>query len=166
MASGIFVILNVDNIDKSLEFYRGLGLKAKIESQEMGAMGTMRWVTVASGAEHTMMLFNRNFEGADPEDVAWASGNVGKGVLINVGVANAAKAHEAAKKLGAEVEDLTPNPWGGQSFNVADPDGYYLNLSDRFPPAPRSARKGAKAAKKGAAKSAKKGRRAPVRRRR
>lgn len=160
MASGIFTILNVANLDRSIAFYKGLGLKTRIDSAPMGEL-TMRWLTVTSGPEHALMLFEREFPGADPEDVAWASGDVGKGVLVNIGVPNAQKTHAAAKAAGGKPEDLMPNPWGGHSFNVADPDGYYLNLSDRFPPADRpskkSARKaGRKSAKKGARKSAKK----------
>jgi hypothetical protein len=111
---------------------------------------TMKWVTIGSGPEHVMMLFLRDFPGADPEDVRWASGDVGKGVLVNLGVPNAQKVHAKAKAAGLKVDDLEPNPWGGHSFNVADPDGYYLSLSDRFWDAGGSKRKPGKKASKSA----------------
>jgi hypothetical protein len=104
------------------------------------------------------MLFPRDFAGADPEDVAWASGEVGKGVLLNVGVPNAAKTHALAKKAGlAGDAELMPNPWGGQAFMIADPDGYYLMVTDRFPDDGAARRRGgAKPARKGAKASARK----------
>lgn len=153
MANGILNILNVADLQRTFAFYKGLGLRTSKASMDMG--GTpMSWVNVTSGPQHAMMFFERDFEGADPEDVKWASGEVGKGVLVNVGVPNAKKTHAAAKALGAKPTDLTPNPWGGQSFQVADPDGYYLMLTDKFPAAPRRAKKAAKKSAKAAKKSA------------
>ena len=159
MANRIFNILNVSDLDKSFAFYKGLGLKTTEESMPMSPEFSMRFATVSAGKEHSMMLFARDFPGADPADVAWASGDVGKGILVNVGVPNAAKTHAAAKASGAKPGGLQPNPWGGQAFTVADPDGYFLMITDKFPaPAPKRAKKSAarKAAKKPAKKGAKK----------
>lgn len=160
MAHGVYPLLNVADLDRSLAFYKGLGLRASMTSMPMGET-TMRWVTVTAGEDHALRIFQRDFEGADPEDVAWASGEVGKGVLLNIGVPNARRAYEKAKALGvAKGVALEPNPWGGSAFMLADPDGYYLMITDRFPdaeprrPAKRAAtkRKPAKAAKKSAKK--------------
>lgn len=166
MANGIFNILNVADLERSHAFYKGLGFKTKAQSMSMGGDGgEMRWVDVKSGDAHSMTLMPREFEGADPEDVAWASGEVGKGVLLNVGVANAARVHEKAIAMGAKPEALEENPWGGRAFMVADPDGYYLMVTDRFwqalsPKAADRAAKGGRAKKaagrKGAKKSVKK----------
>lgn len=158
MANGIYNILNVENVDKSREFYKALGFKTAIEEMPMGPDTMMRWATVHAGKDHSMMIMARNFPGADPEDVAWASGEVGKGILVNVGVPNATKTFENAKRLGVtRGVQLESNPWGGKGFMIADPDGYYLMITDKFPgPAPK--------AKKSAAKTAKKAKGKPKRR--
>lgn len=177
MARGTFPTLNVTDLDRSLAFYKSLGLRARAETMRMPDF-SMRYVSIPTGPESGIMLFARDFEGADPEDVAWASGDVGKGILLSVGVPNARKVYDNAKAAGARLEsDLEPNPWGGHGFMLADPDGYYLMITDRFPPSgstKKAARKAparkaaapckktskkAAPARKGAGKSAKKTRR-------
>lgn len=156
MAHGVYVVLNVSDLDRSHAFYKGLGLPVRVESMPMGPDFTMRWVVVEAGRDHAFRLFLRDFPGADPEDVAWASGEVGKGVLLNVGVPDARKTFAAANASGAPIEyPLEENPWGGHAFMVRDPDGYVVMLTDSFPP-----EKGAKAAKRAATKKATKSARA------
>ncbi|HVL48581.1 MAG TPA: VOC family protein [Candidatus Thermoplasmatota archaeon] len=160
MASGITPVLNVSSVEKSAEFYRGLGLKIKRES-----MGGMSWSTVRSG-DAALLLFPKDAipEGAPADTAAWLSGELGKGVLISIGVANAKRAWEKAQAMRANVDQpIEANPWGGQSFMLTDPDGYAIQVSDRWPegPATRKApRKAPKARGKAPKRGAKKTRKA------
>ncbi len=154
MAKGVFPLVNVSNLDKSLEFYGGLGLKTRRETE-----GPMAWGTVLSG-DGAMLVVPKDIEPQmeQPADTrAWLTGELGKGVLIQFGVANAEKAWAKAQELRATVDAaLQEQPWGGMGFRVVDPDGYVIAVSDKFPVAPR--RKPArKAAAKPAGKAAKKG---------
>ena len=156
MAHGVYPILNVADLDRSRAFYKGLGLKVAEDAMPMGPDFTMRWITVTAGDDHAFRLFPREFPGADPEDVAWASGDVGKGVLVNVGVPNAARTHAKAEESGADPAPLEPNPWGGHAFMLRDPDGYYLMVTDKWPTPPKPRKRTGAAAKRGARKGAKK----------
>jgi predicted enzyme related to lactoylglutathione lyase len=155
MASGAFPLLNVSDLDRAAKFYGALGLKAKIDSVEMDGV-TMRWAIVEAGGAPALMLTPRDFPGADPEDVKWASGDVGKGVLVNLGVPSAKRTHAKAQAAGATPSDLMANPWGGHSFQVAEPDGYYVGITDRLPVATSAGRGAKKAAKKAGRKPTKK----------
>lgn len=152
MAKGLWVILNVENVDKSLEFYKTLGLKAKRESQ-----GEMAWGTVYAAPDAGLVLWNKNVMGPDqPADTrAWLSGELGKGVLVTVGVPNAERVWAKAQAARVTVDQpLRAQEWGGKEFTVVDPDGYVLNVTDRFPgPASKPARKARKAVKKVVAKA-------------
>ncbi|HWG90062.1 MAG TPA: VOC family protein [Candidatus Thermoplasmatota archaeon] len=157
MASGIHPLLNVSDIDRTIAFYKGLGLRTKKDS-----MGQMTWAMVESG-EGRMLFFPKDGNpDLSAEDREWLAGPIGRGVLINIGVPKAARAFEKAQALGATIDyPLSDNPWGGQGFTLVDPDGYVVHLSDRFPgnsfrreaPATRAAAKKAPA-KKAAVKKA------------
>lgn len=148
MASGISTMLNVSNLEKSVEFYKGLGLKAKVNR-----MGDMTWGEVWSGTQ-SLGLADKNVGPAagDP----WLAGELGKGVLLNVFVPNATKTYEKAKAMRAPVEsELDAQPWGGKGFMINDPDGYVLMFSDKDwnMAAPKKAKTAArKPARKSAAK--------------
>lgn len=153
MAKGLWVVLNVDNVDKSLEFYRSLGLKTASESQ-----GPMSWGTVTATPDCGLVLWNKNTLGPDqPADTrAWLTGELGKGVLLTLGVPNAEKLWAKAQAVRATVDQpLREQEWGGREFTVVDPDGYVVNISDRFPgpPPKKAARKAKTAAKRPAAKA-------------
>ncbi|HEX2022284.1 MAG TPA: VOC family protein [Candidatus Thermoplasmatota archaeon] len=165
MAKGLWVVLNVDNVEKSVEFYKRLGLKAGTAS-----MGPMTWGYVnTTSPDAGLVLWNKNATPPDPQPAdtrAWLSGELGKGVVLTLGVPNAQKTWEKAQAAGAAVDQpLEGQPWGGQSFTLVDPDGYVVSFQDKFPgggapsrkPAGRKARKVAPKARRAVTK--KKGRR-------
>jgi uncharacterized glyoxalase superfamily protein PhnB len=169
MAKGLWPVLNVDNVEKSVEFYNGIGVKAKVEAMEMPGMPSTTYGSIELTNDAGIILWNKhNVPPDQPEDTkAWVSGDLGKGVLLTIGVPNAQKAWASAQKIRAEVDTpLEPQPWGGHGFNVVDPDGYVVNVTDKFPGAPpkkatarRAPATKAKGAKgKGKAKPKRKGR--------
>lgn len=146
MAKGLWVILNVDNVDKSLEFYKAVGLKAAREEAGPLAYGAV-YATPDSG----LVLWNKNAVAPDqPADTrAWLSGELGKGVLVAVGVPNAERLWQKVQAARLTVETpLRAQDWGGKEFTVVDPDGYVVNVTDKFPGGPAPAKKAKRAVKK------------------
>lgn len=132
MAKGLWVILNVDNVDKSVEFYKSLGLKAGTEAE-----AGLSWGYVNSTSEESgFVLWNKNnvAPGQAADTRAWLSGELGKGVLISLGVANAKKLWEKAQSARITIDQpLREQEWGGSEFTFVDPDGYVVNVTDKFP---------------------------------
>lgn len=169
MAKGLWVLLNVDNVDKSIEFYKAIGLKAKSESQ-----GAWSWGTVETASPDTgIVLMNKNdiAPGQAADTRAWLSGELGKGVLLTIGVPNVDKAWAKAQAARATVEQpLREQEWGGKEFSLLDPDGYVLNFTDRWPgqetKPKKAAKKVAKKAKAVAARATKANKRTVTKKRR
>lgn len=167
MAKGLWPVINVDNVQKSVEFYKGLGLDAEIERMDMPGMPPADMGSVATGDSGLVIWSKHAVPPGQAEDTrAWVSGELGKGVLFTVGVPNAKKLWDNAQAMRAEVDQpLEAQPWGGHAFTVVDPDGYVVSFTDKFPGPPPKPRKRAKAkatgksAKKGAKKAASKAKR-------
>lgn len=145
MAKGLWVVLNVDNVEKSAEFYKSLGFKARIETIDMPGMPAASMGSIDCGGSG-LVLWNKNVvpENQPADTKAWVSGELGKGVLFSVGVPNAEKVWAKAQNVRAEVEQpLAKQPWGGQEFTIIDLDGYVINVTDKFPGAspPKKAKK-------------------------
>lgn len=148
MAKGLWPVINVDNVEKSVEFYKALGLKASAETMEMPGVGKATMGTIEVG-DSGIVVWNKNIVPPDqPADTrAWVSGDLGKGVMFSIGVPNAQKLWANAQKIRAEVDQpLEAQPFGGHSFSVIDLDGYVFNVTDKFPgPPPKKATKKVKA---------------------
>lgn len=148
MANGLWPVINVSNVDKSVEFYKSLGLRTRMEH-----MGPMRWANVDVGDSGLMIWPKDDVAPDQPADTrAWLSGELGKGVLFILGVPNADKTWQKAQAARANVDTpIKEQDWGGKAFNLIDPDGYVICFMDKFPNAP-----GRKAAKPKPRTSAKK----------
>lgn len=132
MAKGLWPVLNVANIDKTTEFYKALGLRAK--SEEMPGVGTFASIELAPNTGIVFWPKDNIAPGQAADTRAWLSGELGKGVLFSIGVANATKTWEKVKALRFDVDQpLRAQEWGGNEFTVVDPDGYVINVTDRFP---------------------------------
>ena len=144
MAKGLWVVLNVDNVDKSVEFYKTLGLKAGTETQ-----GDMTWGYVNASDDAGFVLWNKHVIGPNQDAAevrAWVSGELGKGVLLNLGVPNAQKLWDRVQGKVTIDQPIYEEPWGGKTFMVLDPDGFVISVSDKFPGAstPRKAKRAVK----------------------
>ena len=158
MAKGLWPVINVSNVEKSVEFYKALGLKAVVDTMAMGeGMPAMTFGTLDFGESGIIIWDKHNMPPDQPEDTkAWVSGDLGKGVLFTIGVANAQKSWANAQKIRAEIDTpIEAQPWGGHGFNVVDPDGYVVNITDKFPGPPTPRKKAAKKAKAPARKAKK-----------
>jgi uncharacterized glyoxalase superfamily protein PhnB len=144
LAKGLWVLLNVDNVDKSLEFYKGIGFRTRRESHEEWSWGTVHTSSEDTGI--VLMSKHTIAPGQAADTAAWLSGELGKGVLVSLGVSNVDKVWAKAQAFGATVEQpLREQEWGGKEFTLLDPDGYVVNVTDRWPGAePKRAKKAAK----------------------
>lgn len=136
MANGVWVILNVDNVDKSVEFYRSLGFKTSVDSVDnIPGVASAPMGSVETGGSGLVLWDKHVVPTNQPENTrAWVSGELGKGVLIAIGVPNAERIWKNAQKVRAEVEQpLTKQPYGGNEFTIIDLDGYVINVTDKFP---------------------------------
>jgi len=161
MAKCLWPVINVDNVEKSVEFYKAIGLKTRVEKMDIPGMPPAMMGSIASG-DSGIVIWNKHIVPPDqPADTrAWVAGDLGKGVLFTIGVPNAQKLWTNAQKIRAEIDQpFEAQPWGGNGFTFVDPDGYVVNVSDKLPgPAPkkgaakRSSKPKAKATKKVATK--------------
>lgn len=138
MAKGLWPVLNVSDLDKSLEFYKGLGLRTSRETVD-----GMGWASVELG-ESGLVLWPKSQLAADqPADTReWLSGELGKGVLFMLGVPNARRVWEKARTMRVDVDvPLREAESGGWEFTVLDPDGFVIGITDRFPEATKSAKR-------------------------
>lgn len=130
MAKGLWPVINVSSVEKSTEFYKGLGLRARIDDMDGLPVGTVDL------GESGLIIWGKDNVAPDQaaDTRAWLSGELGKGVLFTVGVPNARKTWEKAQAMRVRVDTpLEAQPWGGFGFNIVDLDGYVLNFSDKFP---------------------------------
>lgn len=139
MAKGVWTILNVDNVDKSVEFYKALGLRTKVEPMELPGLPPASMGSIDLGGSG-VLFWNKNIVPPDqPANTrAWVSGELGKGVMVVLGVPNAQKLWTNVQRLGVTIElPLREQPWGGREFTFVDNDGYVVNVTDKFPDAPK-----------------------------
>ena len=150
MANGLWVVLNVDNVDKSVEFYKLLGFKAGVEKQN-----DMTWGYVNASDDAGFIIWNKHSIGPNQDQAdmrAWLSGEMGKGVVLSLGVPNAQKVWQKVQGKVTVDEPIYDEPWGGKTFMVVDPDGYVVSVSDKFPGA-STAKKAKRAVKRTVAKA-------------
>ncbi len=126
MPSTVSVFLNVNNIDKSLEFYERLGFKVDNRYKDE-ATGATKFADLSlDGAELGLGSIQANDEA---EFRAWVSTPLGAGVIVTFNVPNVDAVFATAKKSGATIETpLTDRPYG-RVFGVNDPDGYTVMFS-------------------------------------
>ena len=156
MAKGLWPVINVDNVEKSVEFYKTIGLKATVEDADMPGAEGMTFGAINTGNESGVIIWNKHNVPPDQanDTKAWVSGDLGKGIMLTIGVPNAQKCWTNAQKIRAEVDTpIEAQPWGGHGFNVVDPDGYVINITDKFPGMSSPKKKIARAAKKVARKA-------------
>jgi uncharacterized glyoxalase superfamily protein PhnB len=116
--------LTVDDLQKSIAFYEGLGFTLEERWEEQGQLLGV------------MLRTGNNRLGINQDD--WKKGRdrkKGLGVRLFVGTKQnvddiAARAKSAGLKLSAEPHDTE---WNGRAFEVTDPTGYLLTIGTEMP---------------------------------
>lgn len=147
--AGTSVFLNVQDLERSLAFYRALGFKT-VRTWK-GEKGTADYVDLALGPAEIGL--GRIASNDDPEYRAWVSTPLGAGVLVYVEVADADKLWQRAQKAGLTVESPLRDRSYGRAFTLNDPDGYVITVLGPVKAA-RAAPRRASQARKGPAKRA------------
>lgn len=151
------VFLNVNDITKSLEFYRALGFRALAVHQNRA--GADAWADLdLDGAELGLGHIPSN---DDPAFRAWCSTPLGAGVVVYMTVADVDAVYARATKIRATIEVPLEDRSYGRVFTLNDPDGYTLTFLEEPRPAPKRAKPKktakAKTAKRPAARKTKGG---------
>ena len=153
MAASCSVFLNVKDIDRSVEFYKGLGFKVDNLHRDRET-GATRYADLSfQGAELGLGHIAVN---DDPEFRAWVGTPLGAGVMVYFSVPNVDRVFEKAKAQRAVIEHEPQDRSYGRVFILNDPDGYVVSFikepSKRAAPVKAAATKAKKAVKKAAAK--------------
>lgn len=119
-AKSIGPSFTVDDLERSIRFYEGVGFGVEERWEEDGVL---QGVMLRAGAARI---------GLSQDD--WGKGRdrvKGVGMRIFVGTAQdidalAERAKAAGVSLDAEPHDT---PWGARAFGVTDPDGFMLTIS-------------------------------------
>lgn len=156
MAASLSVFLNVQDIERSIAFYRGLGFKVDALHRGREGEGPVRYADLSyQGAELGLGHIAIN---DDPEFRAWVGTPLGAGVVLYVSVPDVDLVFDKAKAVGATIEYAPEDRSYGRVFGLNDPDGYVVSFikerKARAAPVKVAAKKAAKAAKKVAKKVA------------
>ncbi len=118
------VFLNVNNIAKSLEFYRALGFT--VAKEYKGDDGVTTYADLElDGSELSLGHIGAN---DDADFREWVSTPLGAGVVISFEVADVDAVFAKAKNAGGEIESPPGDRPYGRAFYMADNDGYSLSF--------------------------------------
>lgn len=119
--------LHVPNFTTIKEFYQSLGFRIVWERQPDGEKGYLVMEiegNVLCFWPGTEEVFNQSYFKQFPRNTVR-----GYGVELVLQVKDVNRLYQAAKSLGAVVEDMMDRPWGLTDFRIADPYGYYLRFT-------------------------------------
>lgn len=154
MAASLSVFLNVQDIERSIRFYQGLGFKVDALHRGDDPKGPVRYADLSyQGAELGLGHIAIN---DDPEYRAWVGTPLGAGVLLYVSVPDVDRVFEKAKAQGALIEYPPQDRSYGRVFGLNDPDGYVVSFIKETRTRPAPVKKAAKSAKKAVRAVAKK----------
>ena len=126
MAASLSVFLNVQDIERSVAFYQGLGFKVDKLHRGRDGQGPTRYADLSyQGAELGLGHIASN---DDPEFRAWVGTPLGAGVMLYLSVPDVDRIHEKAKAQGATIESAPEDRSYGRVFTLNDPDGYVVTF--------------------------------------
>jgi predicted enzyme related to lactoylglutathione lyase len=144
MAASLSVFLNVQDIERSISFYKGLGFKVDALHRGREGTGPVRYADLSyQGAELGLGHVAIN---DDPEFRAWVGTPLGAGVMLYFSVPDVDKLYEKAKAQGAVIEYAPEDRSYGRVFGLNDPDGYVVAfIKEKKAPVRKAATRATKA---------------------
>lgn len=113
------IICLVNDLERSVEFYKSLGFEFKKQNPGISAHAYLNWFWIE--LLRADKVVTEDFK----PDVA--AGNKGAGQYIHINVENADEFYEEIKANGLKsLSEPKDFPWGHREFVLADPDGYKL----------------------------------------
>ena len=121
------VMLNVRDVDRSVEFYRALGFDTRWETK--GDDGQLNYAGVGIGdAVIALGRIPKDRRGMAKDYADWVSTPLGAGVMITIELQEVEEIYKLAKKSKAPIDSPLSERLYGTAFMVDDPDGYVVRF--------------------------------------
>jgi catechol 2,3-dioxygenase-like lactoylglutathione lyase family enzyme len=127
MKAEMSVMLNVKDVDRSVQFYKSLGFDTRWET--MGSDQHLDYAGVGIGdAVIALGRIPKDLRALAKDYADWISGPLGGGVMVTVELQEVEETYERAKAAKASIDSpLSERPYG-TAFMVNDPDGYVVRF--------------------------------------
>jgi len=123
-ATGLMPSLTVDNVQKSSDFFTGLGFEVEERWEENGVL---QGVMLKAGAVQLGLTQDDGKKGRDRV----------KGVGMRLYIETTDRIDEIASRAKAAGVPLSSDPhdteWGSRAFEVKEPSGFLLTISSPMP---------------------------------
>jgi catechol 2,3-dioxygenase-like lactoylglutathione lyase family enzyme len=127
MKAEMSVMLNVKDVERSVNFYKSLGFDTRWETK--GDDDRLDYAGVGIGdAVIALGRIPKDLQGMAKDYADWVSGPLGTGVMVTVELNEVEEIYDLAKKAQAPIDSqLSERPYG-TAFIVNDPDGYVVRF--------------------------------------
>jgi catechol 2,3-dioxygenase-like lactoylglutathione lyase family enzyme len=129
MKAEISVMLNVKDVDRSVQFYTSLGFDTRWAWK--GDDGKLDYAGVGLGEAVIALgrIWKGKGSGGGYKDYqAWVKGPLGAGVIVNVELRGVDRIYARAKKAKVTIESGIRDWPYGRAFTINDPDGYVVKF--------------------------------------
>lgn len=127
MKAEMSVMLNVKDVERSVNFYIGLGFDSRWETK--GDDTHLDYAGVGIGdAVIALGRIPKDLRGMAKDYSDWVSSPLGAGVMVTVELDGVEAIYELAKNARAPIDSpISERPYG-TAFIVNDPDGYVVRF--------------------------------------
>ncbi len=127
MKAEMSVMLNVTDVDRSVQFYTALGFDVRWETK--GDDGRLDYAGVGIGdAVIALGRIPQDRRGMAKDYADWVSTPLGAGVMVTVELDEVEEIHQRAKRSKAPIDSPLSERLYGTAFLVNDPDGYVVRF--------------------------------------